>query len=846
MAATSTNILSLPLRRTQPTSLSTALHAYITSSYNQHPSLFTSDLSTIDSLRTSATTITEPHPSHISKLLAYPAQLVWLTTKFPLDVGADFVWYPSLGYHADTATSANNLRFELANVLFNLGVLYCQLGVHANRGSAEGLKAASNHFCSAAGIFRHLRQVVVPEMRATVPEDMDGATLECIEGVMLAQAQECFWATAVKGGYKDALIAKVAIKVAEMYALAEQAGRRSDAISSEWIHHLKAKEGHFGGVANYRAARDALEKRRYGEEVARLRESLICANEGLKEARYISKMVLGDLQGLKVKVEDDAKRAEKDNDMIYLNIVPAKTDMKPIEGAAMVSAKTPPEVADPITILHEGVQIGKPLFSKLVPYSVHLASSIYASRKDETVQRIISDLETLTAEIHSTLQSLNLPGSLQALEKPLGLPAGLVSRAEEIRQQRGIERLRSAMDDITKLKDNDRQIYQEGFNILRSEAEDDDNARKKYGTDRWSRPPSNDVAQHLYKKMTEIEGYLKDAETTDNAVLEKVRQNENVIHLLASSDRDLEDAVPSSRRAAIPPDVEKAATALRNILNELTRLENRRRRKLDTLRQEAADDDVNSELFRAAARLERENPTQSIEATHFEPLFDARLSKQYDSAYALPGTERSEQEQLLNKLTAAQTTFSNARRGDTSNKEREQALQTLENGYFAYKEIVQNLDVGRRFYNDLKGVCAKFKEECAVYARERRQEAMELEGEIVNALPVGGMSLNGKREALESQQQHQQQQQTPSRSTRSSAAPRAVNTRQEQQEIPSPRQEAPKAAPALPSAPVSQVWTPDMPIKFGNAGNAAGQQKSSPAKKSAGGQWDPSQGVRFG
>jgi len=170
----------------------------------------------------------------------------------------------------------------------------------------------------------------------------------------------------------------------------------------------------------------------------------------------------------------------------------------------------------------------------------------------------------------------------------------------------------------------------------------------------------------------------------------------------------------------------------------------------------------------------------------------------------------------------------------------------LENGYFAYKEIVQNLDVGRRFYNDLKGVCAKFKEECAVYARERRQEAMELEGEIVNALPVGGMSLNGKREALESQQQHQQQQQTPSRSTRSSAAPRAVNTRQEQQEIPSPRQEAPKAAPALPSAPVSQVWTPDMPIKFGNAGNAAGQQKSSPAKKSAGGQWDPSQGVRFG
>ena len=47
---------------------------------------------------------------------------------------------------------------------------------------------------------------------------------------------------------------------------------------------------------------------------------MACVTEGLKEARggYLSKTVVDDLNGLKRKVEEDLKRAEKDNDIIYL------------------------------------------------------------------------------------------------------------------------------------------------------------------------------------------------------------------------------------------------------------------------------------------------------------------------------------------------------------------------------------------------------------------------------------------------------------------------------------------------------------------------------------------------
>lgn len=214
----------------------------------------------------------------------------------------------------------NNIRFELANVLFNLAAMYSQLATSTNRTTTDGLKQACNQFCLAAGVLSHLKVHVIPEMRSSPPEDMDAMTLESLEHLMLAQAQECFWQKAVKDGLKDASISKLAAKVSDLYSDASDWGIKSDAVSSEWIHHMSAKHHHFAAAAQYRAARDCLDKRKFGEEVARLRDSLVCANEALKEARYINRTVLGDLSGLKNRVTEDLKRAEKDNDMIYLRM----------------------------------------------------------------------------------------------------------------------------------------------------------------------------------------------------------------------------------------------------------------------------------------------------------------------------------------------------------------------------------------------------------------------------------------------------------------------------------------------------------------------------------------------
>jgi programmed cell death 6-interacting protein len=118
---------------------------------------------------------------------------------------------------------------------------------------------------------------------------------------------------------------------------------------------------------------------------------------------------------------------------------------------------------------------------------------------------------------------------------------------------------------------------------------------------------------------------------------------------------------------------------------------------------------------------------QKIEAVQFENMFEKRLQR-YDEDRIMVSDEREEQEHLSSQLKEANTEFVNARRGDSSSREREQALQRLENAYSKYKEIVSNLDTGRKFYNDLAKIVNRFKDECRDFRYQRRVEAVQIEG----------------------------------------------------------------------------------------------------------------------
>ena len=148
------------------------------------------------------------------------------------------------------------------------------------------------------------------------------------------------------------------------------------------------------------------------------------------------------------------------------------------------------------------------------------------------------------------------------------------------------------MREIEQIKESDIATYKEGISLLETEASEDDQARQKHGTDRWVRPNGQQASEKLYTQAGELDGYLKSANSSDQLVKNKLKDWEAAIRALEGTDRDLEDFVPSSRRAMMPTSIEKEASRLRNILNEVSRLESRRRRKAELLREKAKEDDI--------------------------------------------------------------------------------------------------------------------------------------------------------------------------------------------------------------------------------------------------------------
>ena len=233
------------------------------------------------------------------------------------------MWWPALGYNTKRPMARDNLKYELLNVLFNLAALYSQLAESSPRSTTDGLKVSANYLSQAAGVLDHMRTIVLPTLRETdPPDDMDEHALESLSRLCLAQAQECFWEKAVRDGYKDMVVSRLAARLSDLWVEAMETGAKSQAISPAWLHLMSAKHLHFAGAAQYRMARVCLEKQQYGEEIARLQDAVKSTTEGLrqiKNAGTADMATVDDLTNLKRRAEQDLVRAEKDNNLIYLS-----------------------------------------------------------------------------------------------------------------------------------------------------------------------------------------------------------------------------------------------------------------------------------------------------------------------------------------------------------------------------------------------------------------------------------------------------------------------------------------------------------------------------------------------
>jgi programmed cell death 6-interacting protein len=65
------------------------------------------------------------------------------------------------------------------------------------------------------------------------------------------------------------------------------------------------------------------------------------------------------------------------------------------------------------------------------------------------------------ADFHRILRSLNLPASLDALDRPIGLPPSLLKKTEEVQQENGPDKVEKSIEDVKRMAALARKVLEE-------------------------------------------------------------------------------------------------------------------------------------------------------------------------------------------------------------------------------------------------------------------------------------------------------------------------------------------------------------------------------------------------
>ncbi|KAJ6513259.1 BRO1-like domain-containing protein [Mycena sanguinolenta] len=718
------NLLGLPFKKTYNIDIKEPVRNYLLVNGAIHPDAFKTDINRWQNLRKDGVGGVV-HIDRVTAALSYHAQLLSVLTKLPTDIGVEISYTPVFS-PTGLPMTLRNIAFERAAVLFNLAALYSQLAASEDRSTADGIKRAIPNYQAAAGTLSYLRTSVLHKLmfgpdEEEIPLDLSVSFVHGLEWLMLAQAQECWWQNAKLNNYKNPLLAKLAAHTAALYRSAITTIREAEPsvqqqFPSGWLPHIEAKQYHFEAVSQYRQSLAELEASKYGVELARLDQARVSAKRAHDIARRgkVAPAVLQDVQSLLDTVQKDFARAERDNDLIYHESVPAASALPPIAPSAIAQLNIVPGLLNPESIVGpEG-----PLFAEMIGWGAQEAINIYNDRKQNLVKDQIADAaQRLKDEADETLRVLNLPSSLEALERSAGLPPSLLQKAEQIRLEDGPAKIEAAMADVQRLAQQDTNILDEAMDILDNEASEDETMRKEAGVDR---PPSHEANIELIEKERRYRDILGRAATSDETVRQKWDEWEGSIVQLAADEADLEALVPSSTRSQGAESAEtlKHSRALRVALEALDSLH---RELQDFVRraQSLADaDDIYPRILSAASGLEK---LAEVKPEMFEDVSDQELAK-YDKFLEEINKGETKQAELLATIERRNEQFLQSRREDPSLRARENALVSLDLTYQKYREIIKNLNEGIQFYNDLAQIFNEFKAQCKTWSQQRSSE----------------------------------------------------------------------------------------------------------------------------
>ncbi|KAL2080408.1 hypothetical protein ACEWY4_024201 [Coilia grayii] len=706
--------ISVPLKKSTEVDLVKPLSKFVTATYPQgeEQAEYLRAVEELNKLRKSALgRPLDKHESSLDILLRYYDQLCVVEPKFPFpELCLTFTWKDAFDkgslFGGSVKLALACLGYEKTCVLFNIGALASQIASEQNLDSDEGLKAAAKNYQLASGAFAHIKDTVLSMLSREPTMDISPETAGTLSQIMLAQAQEVFCIKATSDRMKDAIIAKLANQAADFYGDAFKQCQYKENLPKEVLPVLAAKHCMMQATAELHQATLANQKKRFGEEIARLQHAAeLTKTVASRYDEYVN------VKDLSERINKALTAAKKDNDFIYHDRVPELKDLEHIGKATLVKATA---IQTPLS------QKFTDLFEMMVPMAIQQAVSVSNQRKADTVNRLVGSLREATNLCNGVLASLNLPAALEDLSGD-SVPQSILEKSRAIMSQGGLQSVEMLIKELPELLTRNREILDESLKMLDDEETTDNELRAKF-SQRWHRTPSGDLYKPLRAEGGNFRNVLDKAVAADQVVRERFNTHCEMIGLLCRPENELNAAIPSANPTKTLQGSE-VVSVLRAQLAQLDEVKQER---------EVLEGEVKSVTFDLTASFLTALAQDG--AINEEGLSNGALQTHYGNHTERVQKSLRAQEDLLAKIQTSHQEFSALKQSTTEADAREEVLKKLAAAHDSYIEISSNLKEGTKFYNDLTEILLKFQNKCSDIVFARKTERDELLKELQQSI----------------------------------------------------------------------------------------------------------------
>ncbi|WWD19275.1 hypothetical protein CI109_103733 [Kwoniella shandongensis] len=770
-------LIAIPKKTTQDVDWTNPIRSVIAHSYGEDPNNYTEECSVLQRCRQDAVRGAGSDQTARDLLYKYFGQLELLELRFA-EIKVAFPWNDAFTEKLTTQTS---LAFEKASIIHLISSVLSSLAQSPSRSDPEGLKRAYSNTRSSAGMLTYINE----NFLHAPSTDLSREVVHLLIGIMMAQATEIFTEKLVEEKKAPGLVARSANSCAATYntVVDEMKDFQGKGVfDRNWLYILQIKAKLFGSLAQYyRSVADSASGK-HGAALIRLKVADTLIQEAQRQANsfnytfipsstptlpHDAATSLHEITKAHATLCAEAKdQAQKDNDLIYHEVLPSEASLPPID-------KLP--AAAPITIQeiygNPGVTklIGPDIFIRLVPLAVHESASVYSEEKAKVVRGEVERVEISEGEIRAGLEHLGLPGQVANWRKlaeddveggdgtDVDLSISVKQLAEEISRSGSIER---ELRELEAERGKCEREFRELSGMLDNESRECERMRAKY-TPQFTQSPSGPQTANFRSNITNNLSALSSAASSDSHLLSLWNSIQSEVNLLSSGVSGVERAaaqVAAGKQNAPQADqgislldlqddvapkngldnkekeeLKKAITEATEKLERLGKIRRERDDVLKDLKEKVQNDDVSSLLLLNRRSQNVEPQLFASELEKFRP-YQGRLAAAVQASQSII----QELEMLVRQVEKGK----GIRELQRGNKDRAKRVREwerkLEQAGQGYNEIRAGLGKGLSYYESLDRVIQDLRREVKGFVSHRESERNRLVGEIETRQRLGG------------------------------------------------------------------------------------------------------------